>query len=99
MRLPFIAKSSDMRPLERLFQIMDVSPPGYRASRNRPQRQSQRKDLVVLAHIREQFALPLGNYFRPRMTEELKELGLQVGHSRAGRLTSENGTEVKRNKK
>ena len=55
--------------------------------------------MVVLAHIREQFALSLGSYGRPRMTEELKELGLAVGHRRIGRLMSENGIEVKRNKK
>ena len=37
----------------------------------------------VMAHIREQFALSLGSCGRPRMTEELKELGLDVGHRRA----------------
>lgn len=99
MRFAFIAKNADMLPVERLCQIMDVSPRGYRAYRTRPLSQSQRKDMVVLAHIREQFALSLGSYGRPRMTEELKELGLEVGHRRIGRLMSENGIEVKRNKK
>ena len=99
MRFAFIARNSDMLPIERLCQIMDVSPRGYRAFRNRPLSQNQRKDMVVLAHIREQFALSLGSYGRPRMTEELKELGLEVGHRRVGRLMSENGIEVKRNKK
>ena len=99
MRFAFIAKNADMLPVERLCQIMDVSPRGYRAYRTRPLSQSQRKDMVVLAHIREQFALSLGSDGRPRMTEELKELGLEVGHRRIGRLMSENGIEVKRNKK
>ena len=99
MRFAFIAKNADMLPVERLCQIMDVSPRGYRAYRNRPLSQSQRKDMVVLAHIREQFALSLGSDGRSRMTEELKELGLEVGHRRIGRLMSENGIEVKRNKK
>ncbi len=99
MRFAFIARNADMLPIERLCQIMDVSPRGYRAYRSRPLSQSQRKDMVVLAHIREQFALSLGSYGRPRMTEELKELGLDVGHRRVGRLMSENGIEVKRNKK
>lgn len=48
--------------------------------------QSQRKDMVLLAHIRDQFALSLGSYGRPRMTEELKHLGFDVGHRRIGRL-------------
>jgi hypothetical protein len=99
MRFAFIAKNAGMLPVERLCQIMDVSPRWYRAYRNRPLSQSRRKDMVVLAHIREQFALSLGSYGRPRMTEELKELGLEVGHRRVGRLMSENGIEVKRNKK
>jgi len=33
------------------------------------------------------------------MTEELKELGLAVGHRRVGRLMKENGIKVRRNKK
>ncbi|WP_152498482.1 IS3 family transposase [Roseovarius sp. THAF8] len=99
MRFAFIAKNADMLPVERLCQIMDVSPRGYRAFRSRPLSQSQRKDMVVLAHIREQFALSLGSYGRPRMTEELKELGLQVGHRRIGRLMRDNGIAVRRNRK
>jgi putative transposase len=40
--------------VNRLCQIMDISPRGYRAWRNRPVSASQRKDLVVLARIRDQ---------------------------------------------
>jgi len=47
--------------------------------------QSQRTNMVLLAHIREQHKLSLGSYGRPRMTEELKELGFDVGHPIAGR--------------
>ena len=99
MRFAFIAKTADMLPVERLCQIMDVSPRGYRAYQNRPLSQSQRKDMVLLAHIREQFALSLGSYGRPRMAEELKELCLPVGHCRVGRLMRDNGIAVKRNRK
>ncbi len=79
MRFAFIAENKDALPINRLCQIMDVSPRGYRAFRSRPLSQSgkdQRKDMVVLAHIREQFRLSLGSYGRPRMTEERKDLGL-----------------------
>ena len=71
---------------------MNVSPRGYRPYRSRPMRCRQRKDLIVLAHIRDQFRLSLGSYGRPRMTEELKELGLDVGHRRIGRARRENGS-------
>ena len=41
--------------------------------------------MVMLAHIKEQSRLSLGSYGRPRMTEELKEIGLNIGHRRVGR--------------
>ncbi|MBL4556672.1 MAG: transposase [Rhodobacteraceae bacterium] len=42
--------------------------------------------MVPLAHIREQRRLSLGSCGRPRMTAELKDLGLAVGECRVGRL-------------
>ena len=54
------------------------------------------EDMVLLAHIREQHRLSLNSYGRPRMTEELKELGLDVGHRRVGRLMRQNGISVVR---
>ena len=91
MRFRFVEENRAMLPTERLCKIMNVSPRGYRAYRSRPISQSQRKDMVFLAHIREQHRLSLNSYGRPRMTEELKELGLEVGHRRIGRLMRQNG--------
>ena len=99
MRFSFVEEHRDEVPVNRLCEIMDVSPRGYRAWRSRPLGANQRKDMVILAHIREQFASSLGSYGRPRMTEELKELGLDVGHRRVGRLMRENGISVKRSKR
>jgi putative transposase len=59
----------------------------------------QRGDLVFLAHIREQHRLSLQSYGRPRITGELQELGLNVGHRRVGRLMRENGIKVIRTRK
>jgi len=99
MRFRFIEENRDALPAERLCQIMNVSSRGFRAYRSRPISQSQRKDMVLLAHIREQHKLSLGSYGRPRMTEELKELGLEVGHRRVGRLMRQNGISVVRTRK
>lgn len=96
MRFAFIAEYKDMVPIDRLCQIMGVSPRGYRAICSRPLSASQRKDLVVSVHIREQFALSLGSYGRPRMTEELKETGVDVGHRRVGRIMRKNSICVER---
>ena len=78
---------------------MNVSPRGLRAFRSRPASRRQRTDMVVLAHIKEQSRLSLGSYGRPRMTEELKEVGVDVGHRRVGRLMRENGIVVERTRK
>lgn len=78
---------------------MQVSPRGLRAFRSRPASRRQRSDLITLAHIKEQSRLSLGSYGRPRMTEELKEIGLNVGHRRVGRLMRQNGISVVRTRK
>ena len=78
---------------------MNVSSRGLRAFRSRPARRRQHMDMVVLAHIKEQSRLSLGSYGRPRMTEELKEVGVDVGHRRVGRLMRENGIVVERTRK
>jgi len=70
-----------------------------RAFRSRPASRRQHMDMVVLAHIKEQSRLSLGSYGRPRMTEELKEVGIDVGHRRVGRLMRENGIVVERTRK
>lgn len=99
MRFAFVEEHRHVIPVNRLCDIMDVSPRGYRAWRSRPACWRQRTDMVLLAHIREQFRLSLGSYGRPRMTEELKELGFDVGHRRVGRLMHKNSITVQRNKK
>ena len=70
---------------------MNVSSRGLRAFRSRPASRRQRSDLVTLAHIKEQSRLSRGSYGRPRMTEELKEIGLNIGHRSVGRLMRQNG--------
>ena len=99
MRFAFVEKHRKSIPTERLCRIVDVTPRGYRAWRVRPASRRQREDMVLLAHIREQHRLSLNSYGRPRMTEELKEIGLKVGHRRVGRLMRQNGISVVRTHK
>lgn len=99
MRFRFIEEHRDIFCANRMCAVLDVSSRGLRAYRSRPASQRQRGDMVVLAHIKEQSRLSLGSYGRPRMTEELKELGLNVGHRRVGRLMRENGIRVERSKR
>ena len=55
--------------------------------------------MVLLVNIRDQFAQNYNCYGRVRMTEALKDLGLQVGHRRVGRLMRQNGISVIRTRK
>ena len=99
MRFAFVKEHRRHIPVERLCAIMNITSRGFRAWRSRPVSQRQRDDLVLLAHIREQHNLSLGSYGRPRMTQELKEAGLSVGHRRVGRLMRQNGVKVVRTRK
>ncbi len=99
MRFRFIEEHRDSFPAKRLCHVVGVSPRGLRAFRTRPASRRQRSDMVRLAHIREQSRLSLVSYGRPRMTEELKEIGLDVGHRRVGRLMRQNGISVVRTRK
>ena len=99
MRFRFFKEPICEFTTNRICQIMDVNERGMHAYRSHPASRRQRTDLVVLAHIREQFALSLGSYGRPRMTEELQELGLPVGHRRIGHLMRDNGFRVSKSGK
>ena len=99
MRFAFIDAWKEEWSVEFLCRIMKVTSRGFRAWRVRPMSQRQRDDMALLAHIREQHRLSLQSYGRPRMTEELQELGLNVGHGRVGRLMRENGIKVIRTQK
>jgi len=99
MRFAFVDEHRRDVPIERLCRMMNVTSRGYRAWVSRPMSQRQRDDLTLLAHIREQNRLSLGSYGRPRMTAELKDLDLNVGHRRVGRLMRENGLSVVRTRK
>jgi putative transposase len=99
MRFAFIDAWRKAFPIHRMCKVLCVTSRGYRAWRCRPMSQRQRDDMVLLAHIREQHKLSLCSYGRPRMTEELQELGLKVGHRRVGRLMRRNGIEAVRTRK
>lgn len=78
MRFNFIADFRGNLSINRVCAFMNFSSRGYRAYLSCRLSQSQCKDLVVLAHIREQFAISLRSYGSPRLSEELKEAGVGI---------------------
>ena len=99
MKFQFIASYQGSLSRSHLCRMMGVTDRGLRAWLRRPPSIRQRRDMVILAHIREQHRLSLGSYGRPRMTEELNGLGLQVGQRRVGRLMRQNGIRIIRSRK
>ena len=99
MKFQYIADYSGPLTRSHLCRLMGVTERGLHAWKHRLPSQRQRRDMVRLAHIRDQHRLSLGSYGRPRMTEELNELGLQVGQRRVGRLMRQDRIQVVRTRK
>lgn len=91
MRFQLIDEAKKDFPVQRLCKVLDVSPSGYFAWKNRPASRRQREDLVLLAHVRSAFSLSHETYGSPRMTHEVREQGLMAGRRRVARLMRENG--------
>ena len=99
MRVRLIDAAKEDFPVQRLCQVLEVSPSGYFAWRSRPASDRQRHDLVLLAHIRSAFARSKGTYGSPRMARELQDEGLEVGRRRTARLMRENGLKARQKRR
>ncbi len=73
MRFAFIAKNADDGHCLSSGYVRSwmLAPEGIASTAIVRSANGQRRDMVVLAHVREQFILSLGSYGRSRMTEEL----------------------------
>ena len=91
MRFKLIDEAKKEFPVHRLCRILGVSDSGYFAWKSRPASRRQVTDMVLLAHIRAQFATSNETYGAPRMHVELKEDGLDAGRHRIARLMRDNG--------
>jgi putative transposase len=91
MRFRLIDQAKKEFPVHRLCSVLGVSQSGYFAWKGRPASRRQKEDLVLLAHIRAQFATSNETYGAPRMHAELTEEGLAVGRHRVARLMRDNG--------
>lgn len=99
MKFQYIVDYSGTLTRSHLCRLMGVTERGLHAWKHRLPSHRQRRDMVLLAHIRDQHRLSLGSYGRPRMTEELNELGIRVGQRRVGRLMRQNGIQIIRSRK
>jgi HTH-like domain len=82
-------------PVEMACAVLNVSVSGYYAWKRREASPRQRRDMVLLAHIRAQFTTSHETYGSPRMHVELKEDGLCAGKHRVARLMRDNGLKAR----
>jgi putative transposase len=99
MRFRLIDTAKVEFPIQRICDVLGVSPSGYFAWRGRPACRRQREDLVLLAHVRSAFAQSNGTYGSPRMTRELRDEGLAIGRRRTARLMAENGLKARQTRR
>ena len=99
MRFRLIDAAKKDFPVQRLCKILDVSPSGYFAWKDRPACRRQRDDMVLLAHFRLAFAVSNGTYGSPRMMPELRDNGLAIGCRRTARLMRENGLKARQKRR
>ena len=84
MRFKLIDANKAVMPTGQMCAMMQVSVSGFYAWKNRTPCQRQKDDMVLLVHVRSQFAVSNGTYGYPRMYAELCEDGFSVGRHRVG---------------
>lgn len=91
MRFRLIDATKADMPIDRMCAVLDVSVSGFYVWKRRAPSKRQLDDMILLAHIRAQFATSNETYGAPRMHAELKEDGFKAGRHRVARLMRDNG--------
>ena len=99
MRFRLIDTMKAEIPVERMCALLGVSVSGYHAWRHRGPSRRQLDDMVILAHIRAQFATSNESYGSPRMHVELREDGVQAGRHRIARLMRDNNLKARQRRR
>ena len=86
-------------PIQQACGMLGVSQSGYYAWKGRPASRRQSEDMILLAHIRNAFALSNETYGSPRMTRDLQGDGFAIGRRRVARLMRENGLQARRKRR
>lgn len=99
MRYQFIDAQNASYSTASLCAFMGISCSGYYAWRKRPASTRQRKDMVLLAHIKDKFEASNRIYGARRIAAELSAEGMIAGRHRVARLMRDNTLKVERKKK
>jgi len=86
MRYEFIDEYQEQFPVNRMCKVLEVSPSGYYAWRNRPVSQRARENQELLVEISSIYAESGETYGSPRIHTELVDRGRMIGKNRVARL-------------
>ena len=95
MKFAFIDAQKATMSLSRLCTFAGVNLSGYYAWKHCNPSRHQLDDMIILAHIRNHFALSRETYGSPRMYVELYEEGSAAGRRRVARLMRQNGLKAR----
>lgn len=91
MRYAVITRHRDEFPVRLMCRVLEVSPAGYYASRQRPSSWHALIDEVLMARVRIIHAESGASYGAPRVHQELQAEGLPASPKRVARLMREEG--------
>lgn len=99
MRFQFIEDHRDEFPVTRLCQVLEVSPSGYYAWRNRPVSQREMANQQLLEKIKVVHTESHETYGSPRIYRELQADGVSCSENRVARLMREHDIRAKQVKR
>jgi len=99
MKYDFIESHSSAFAVERMCLVLGVRRSGYYAWRSRVPGNRSSEDERLLVRIRESYKKSRRSYGSPRVTKDLRALGLHCGKNRVARLMREHGIAARTKKK
>lgn len=86
-------------PIALMCRVLEVSPAGYYASKERPESQRAKANRQLTTQIRKVYAESRKTYGSPRVYLELRDLGQEVGRNRVARLMRREGIAVRKKRR
>jgi putative transposase len=99
VRFALIDAEKAIYPVGMMCRLLGLSPSGYYARGTRPQAPRRTQDAQILAAIREMHRGKRRSYGSPRVLEELRAKGWNVGRHRVARIMRQGGVRAKQSKR
>jgi len=95
MRFQFIDDHRDEFPVRQMCKVLEVSPSGYYAWRERPPSKREMANRKLTEKIKDAFEESGGTYGSPRIYQVMRNLGLMCSKNRVARLMAGAGLQAK----